>query len=105
MMMQQRVTTILLALAAATVVVGCGGHGDRVQSAPDSGHVNLLTRAQGLPEGHPPIDPHPRRWVLPEGHPPVREMLPACPGLGRTLRQGPGAFEDTGPEVPELISI
>lgn len=103
----RRIPTILLMLASATVVAGCGGQGDqgRAQFAPDAGHVDVLTRASGLPEGHPPVDPHHRRWALPEGHPPVREALPGCRGLGRTPRHDPDVFQGEAPDVPELISI
>jgi hypothetical protein len=106
-MTMRRVSTVLMGLAAATVIVGCGSHGDRdrVQLDAGVGQSGVLTRADRLPDGHPPIDSHPRQRVLPEGHPPVLEALPACPGLGRSPRNGQNVFEGATPDVPQLISI
>ncbi len=103
----RRVSTVLLALATATVIVGCGSHGDRerAQFGAGVGQSGVLTRADRLPDGHPPIDSHQRRWVLPEGHPPVLERLPTCPGLGRSPRNGQNVFEGATPDVPKSISI
>ena len=103
----QRVSTVLLALATATVIVGCGSHGDRdrVQFDAGVGQSGVLTRADRLPDGHPPIDSPHERWVLPEGHPPVLESLPTCPGLGRSPKGGQNVFEGATPDVPKLISI
>lgn len=103
----QRVATVLLALATATAVVGCGGHDDRdrAQAAPDSGHANTLTRAHGLPEGHPPIDPHHPWMLLPEGHPPIHEGGLACPRRSLTPGASPGLGGGALQDVPAVISI
>jgi len=108
----QRRAAVLVALVAATAVVGCGTHGDRdqVRLDPGSGEFNLLTRADALPEGHPPIDGYYR--ALPDGHPPVAGYghglppgHPVCPAGRQQLERGMengGASPDAG---PQLISI
>ena len=103
----RRVSTVLLGLATAALIVGCGSHGDRdrVQFDAGVGQSGVLMRADRLPDGHPPIDSHPRQWALPEGHPPVLERLPTCPGLGRSPGNGQNVFEGATPDVPKLISI
>lgn len=103
-----RVTTVLLAMATASVLVGCGGHGDRdrVQLAPDTGQFTQLTRADALPEGHPPVERY--RRALPEGHPPVTgyghglpEGHPVCPAGRQLLERGVqgGGSDDAGPRL------
>lgn len=107
----QRVATVLAALATATLVAGCGGHGDqdRVQSDSSVGQFNVLTRGDALPEGHPPVGRH--HPALPEGHPPVAGFghglppgHPVCPAGRQELERG---TEDGTGEVgagPQLIS-
>ena len=105
----QRVATVLVALAMATVVAGCSGHGDRDQVRVDAGAVqfNVLTRGDALPEGHPPVGGHHR--ALPEGHPPVAGYghglpsgHPVCPAGRQQLERGAGdgaGGYDTGPQL------
>ena len=105
----QRIAAVLAALATATVVVGCGSHGDRDQVQLDTGvgQFNVLTRAEALPEGHPPVGRYHR--ALPEGHPPVAGYShglppehPVCPAgrqqLERGLENG-GSRYDAGPQL------
>ena len=51
----QRVAAVLAAMATATLVAGCGGHGDREQVRFDAGagQFNVPSRSDGLPPGHP----------------------------------------------------
>ena len=108
----QRVTTGLLALATATMLVGCGGHGDRerVQLATSAEQFNVPARAGALPEGHPPVGWHYR--ALPDGHPPVAgyghglpQGHPVCPAGRNLLERGPGDGQREGAAGPQLISI
>ena len=105
----QRVAAMLAALAMATVVAGCSGHGDRDQVRVDAGSAqfNMLTRGDALPEGHPPVGGYHR--ALPEGHPPVAGFgsglppgHPVCPAgrqqLERGTEDGAGAV-DAGPQL------
>lgn len=108
----QRSAAVLMALVTATAIVGCGVHGDRDQTRldPGVGQFNLLTRADALPEGHPPIDGYYR--ALPDGHPPVAGHgyglppgHPVCPAGRQQLERGledDGSGHDAG---PQLISI
>lgn len=91
----QRVVTVLVALGAATVVVGCGGHEnrDRVQFSPGAGQLEVVTRGDALPEGHPPVPGYSQG--LPHGH-------PVCPAgrqqLERGMEDGRGS-DDAGPKL------
>ena len=108
----RRLATVLLALTAATMAVGCGAPGehDRDVSAPGAGQFTLLMRADTLPEGHPPIDrPH---GALPDGHPPVAGYghglppgHPVCPAGRHMLERGVDGEGGTDDEAPTIISI
>ena len=108
----QRVAAVLAVLATATLVAGCGGHGDREQVRLDAGagQFNVLSRGDALPEGHPPVGGYHR--ALPEGHPPVAgdgdglpPGHPVCPAGRHPLERGTedGAGGDGG--GPQVISI
>jgi len=107
----RRVATVLAALATATVVVGCGSHGDRnrVQLDAGSGQLKVLTRAEALPEGHPPVGRYHR--ALPEGHPPVAgdghglpPGHPVCPAGRQQLEQGAVGGAGSYDDGPQFIS-
>jgi len=108
-MTMQRVAAVMAALATATLVAGCGGHGDReqVQFDAGAGQFNVLSRGDALPDGHPPVGGNYR--ALPEGHPPVAGYgdglppgHPVCPAgrqrLERGAEDGAGGF-DGGPQL------
>jgi len=110
-MTMRRVSTVVLALATATVIVGCGSHGDRdrVQSDAGVGQFNVLTRADALPEGHPPVGRHHR--ALPEGHPPVAGYgsglppgHPVCPAGRQQLERGVDDGASGYEAAPQFIS-
>lgn len=104
-----RIATVLAALATATLVAGCGGHGDheRVQFDAGAGRFNVLTRGDALPEGHPPVGGYQR--ALPEGHPPVPGYgqglppgHPVCPAGRQQLERGESdgtGIHDAGPQI------
>lgn len=105
----RRFATVLAALATATLVAGCGGHGDheRVRFEAGAGQFNVLTRGDALPEGHPPVGGYHR--ALPEGHPPVPGYghglppgHPVCPAGQQQLERGEGdgaGGYGTGPQI------
>ena len=93
----QRVAAMLAALATATAVAGCGGHDDRNHARIDTGagQLNVLTRGDALPEGHPPVTGY--GHGLPTGH-------PVCPaGRQQLERAGEGGAGSDG-DGPQLIS-
>ena len=108
----QRFAIALLAVAAAGAVAGCGIHGDRDRQQSTAGNLqlNLLTRADALPEGHPPVDGYHR--ALPEGHPPVAGHggglppgHPVCPAGRQLLERGTTQGWDGQSAGPQIISI
>ena len=107
----QRVAAVLAALAMATVVAGCGGHDDRdhVRIDAGAGQLNMLTRGDALPEGHPPVGGYHR--ALPEGHPPVAGYghglpsgHPVCPAGRQQLERGGEGGAGSENDGPRLIS-
>lgn len=107
----RRIASVLAALATATWVAGCGGHGDheRVGLDADASQFNVLTRGDALPEGHPPVDGYHR--ALPEGHPPVPGFghglppgHPVCPAGQQQLERGEGDGAVSVDAGPQLIS-
>lgn len=107
----RRVAAVLAALATATFVAGCGGHGDRdrVWTDAGAGQFNVLTRGNALPEGHPPVGGY--RRALPEGHPPVAGYghglppgHPVCPAGRQPLEQGAEGGAGGYDGGPRLIS-
>jgi hypothetical protein len=110
-MTMQRLAAVLAALATATLVAGCGGHGDRDQVWIDAnaGQFNVMTRGDALPEGHPPVGGYHRS--LPEGHPPVAGYgdglppgHPVCPAGRQQLEPGGGNSAGSDDPGPQLIS-
>jgi hypothetical protein len=93
----QRVVTVLVALGAATVVAGCGGHEnrDRVQFSTGAGQLGVFTRGDALPEGHPPVPGY--SPGLPQGH-------PVCPAGRQQLERGMEDSRASDAAGPELIS-
>jgi hypothetical protein len=96
-MTMQRVAAVLAALATATLVAGCGGHGDREQARFDAGagQFNVLSRGDSLPDGHPPVAGH--GDGLPPGH-------PVCPAGRQQLERGAGDGAGGMDGGPQLIS-
>jgi hypothetical protein len=106
-----RVATVLAALAAVTLVAGCGGSVNYAWQhvAADDGGVSVMTGVEALPEGHPPLDG--RHRSLPEGHPPVPglspglpEDHPVCPAGRKLLERGLDEGRDPTVIGPEIIS-
>ena len=108
----RQVTTGLLALATATLLVGCGGYGERerVHFATGADPFSVLMQAGALPEGHPPVDRYHR--ALPDGHPPVAgyghglpQGHPVCPAGRHLLERGLEDGQREHAAGPRLISI
>ena len=94
----QRIAAMLAALAMSTVVAGCGGHEDRNHAGIDAGagQLNMLTRGDALPQGHPPVAGY--GHGLPSGH-------PVCPAGRQQLERAGEGGAGSADDGPRLISI